>query len=48
MSSLQAAGTRSRQPIRIAVIAAALAVVGCFSAAFTFADAPATAAESVR
>ena len=45
MSSLPDAGTRSRQPLRVAVIAAALAVAGCFSAAFTFADQPAQAAE---
>lgn len=48
MSSLQAASTRSRHPVRVAVMAAALAVVGCFSAAFTFADSPATAAQNLR
>ncbi|MBX7494977.1 hypothetical protein K3172_03790 [Qipengyuania sp. 6B39] len=45
MSSLPEAGKRSRQPVRVAVIAAAMAVVGCFTAAFTFADQPARAAQ---
>lgn len=45
MSSLSQAGKRSHQPVRVAVLAAAMAVVGCFTAAFTFADQPAQAAQ---
>jgi hypothetical protein len=46
MSPLSDAGKRSRRPLRIAVIAAALGVAGCFTAAFTFADGPAQASET--
>ena len=45
MSALLDAGDRSRHPLRLAVLAAALGVAGCFTAAFTFADQPAQAAE---
>ncbi|WP_341710839.1 hypothetical protein [Erythrobacter sp.] len=43
MTSHHDAGGRSRHPVRAAVLAAALAVAGCFTAAFTFADQPAAA-----
>lgn len=46
MSSLFVAGSRSRRTLRLAVVAAALGVAGCFTAAFTFADVPAEAAEA--
>jgi hypothetical protein len=39
------ARTRSHQSLRFAVLAVALGVAGCFTAAFTFADQPAQAAE---
>ncbi|WP_370031814.1 hypothetical protein [Qipengyuania mesophila] len=39
------ARTRSHQSLRLAVLAAALGVAGCFTAAFTFADQPAQAAQ---
>ena len=45
MASPSKAGNRSRQSLRFAVLAAALGVAGCFTAAFTFADQPAHAAE---
>ncbi|MCH2497837.1 MAG: hypothetical protein VX540_06230 [Pseudomonadota bacterium] len=48
MSPLSDAGERSRGPLRFAVIAAALGIVGCFAAAFTFADGPAQAGETER
>ena len=38
MNTLLVAGGRSRKPVRIAVTAAALGVIGCFAAAFTFAQ----------
>lgn len=38
MSTLSQIRSRSQQPVRLAVTAAALAVVACFSAAFTFSD----------
>lgn len=41
-------GARSRNPVRAAVFAAALAVAGCFTAAFTFAEQPAQAAITAR
>ena len=43
MSTLSNTAPRSTQTVRIAVTAMALAVIGCFSAAFTFADQPAAA-----
>lgn len=42
------AGTRSRHPVRMAVMAAALAVIGCFSAAATFANTPGSSVETGR
>ena len=45
MASPSNAGTRSHSSLRLAVLAAALGVAGCFTAAFTFADQPAHAAE---
>jgi len=40
MTSHLDAGARSRHSVRAAVLAAALAIAGCFTAAFTFADQP--------
>ena len=48
MSTLLAAGTRSHRTLRLAVVTAALGVAGCFTAAFTFADQPAQAAEAAE
>lgn len=45
MASPSKAGTRPHHSLRLAVLAAALGVAGCFTAAFTFADQPAQAAE---
>ncbi|MBO6527796.1 hypothetical protein [Erythrobacter sp.] len=45
MPSFPNASSRPRNSLRIAVIAAALGVAGCFTAAFTFADQPVQAAE---
>ena len=44
------AGDSSRRSLRTAVLAAALGVAGCFTAAFTFAEKPAqaTQAQQVR
>lgn len=36
---------RSHHSLRLAVLAAALGVAGCFTAAFTFADQPVQASE---
>lgn len=44
MSTLFDAEARKRHPLRAAVFAASLAVAGCFTAAFTFADEPVPAA----
>ena len=38
MSNASVASTRSRSKTRIAVTTAALGVIGCFAAAFTFAE----------
>ena len=38
MSNTRFAGARSRSKTRLAVTAAALSVIGCFAAAFTFAE----------
>ena len=38
--------TPTKRPIRGAVIAAMVVVAACFTAAFTFADGPATAEET--
>ena len=43
MNTLFDARSRASQPLRVAVIAASLAVIGCFSAAATFAGQPAQA-----
>ena len=43
MSAMFDADERKRHPLRAAVFAAALAVAGCFTAAFTFADDPSPA-----
>lgn len=48
MSSHSHARSRAQNPVRLAVMAATLAVIGCFSAAFTFAEQPAIAAEAAR
>ena len=43
MSTRKRASLRSRRPVRVAIVAASLAVVGCFSMAFTFSATPAQA-----
>lgn len=45
MSAQLDAKEKSRRTLRVAVIAAALGVAGCFTAAFTFAGEPVEATE---
>ena len=46
MTAPKRARTRSRRTLHLAVTSAALAVVGCFTAAFTFAGSEAQASEN--
>jgi len=46
MFRLVDAGNKSRRPLRLAIMAAALGVAGCFTAAFAFADEPVQAAQA--